>query len=191
MSSPDSPLSGEERRRLLELARGAIRYGARHGRPPAVNLAGLPPALRQIRATFVTLERNGRLRGCIGSLEPLRPLAADVVHNAFAAAFRDPRFPPVGEDELDRLDIHISVLSPLEPVEFSSEEDLLARIRPGTDGLVLEEGPRRGTFLPAVWEQLPDKRAFLRHLKLKAGLAPDHWSDTIRVYRYTVETIEQ
>ncbi|BCX88980.1 conserved hypothetical protein [Methylomarinovum tepidoasis] len=190
MPSSDLKLTPQERRLLLELAREAIRYGARHGRPPAVNLEALPAALQVPRATFVTLEEDGRLRGCIGSLEARRPLAEDVVHNAFAAAFGDPRFPPVHEDEVDRLDIHISVLGPLEEMRFTSEADLLRQIRPGIDGLVLEDGPYRGTFLPAVWEQLPDKRDFLRHLKLKAGLPPDYWSDTLKVYRYTTEVIE-
>lgn len=189
-SSDDLKLTPQERRLLLELAREAIRYGTRHGRPPAVNLEALPAALQVPRATFVTLEENGQLRGCIGSLEARRPLAEDVVHNAFAAAFGDPRFPPVREEEVDRLDIHISILSPLEEMSFTSEEDLLRQIRPGVDGLVLEDGPYRGTFLPAVWEQLPDKRDFLRHLKLKAGLPPDYWSDTLKVYRYTTEVIE-
>jgi len=123
-------------------------------------------------------------------LEARRPLAEDVVQNAFAAAFGDPRFPPVTEPEVDKLDIHISVLSPLEEMHFASEADLLRQIRPGIDGLVLEDGPYRGTFLPAVWESLPDKRDFLRHLKIKAGLPPDYWSNTLRVWRYTTEMIE-
>ncbi len=186
----ENQLTQQERQLLLQLARESIRHGARHGNPPVVELHNLPPALKQIRATFVTLEELGQLRGCIGSLEARRPLAEDVVQNAFAAAFGDPRFPPVTEPEVDKLDIHISVLSPLEEMHFASEADLLRQIRPGIDGLVLEDGPYRGTFLPAVWESLPDKRDFLRHLKIKAGLPPDYWSNTLRVWRYTTEMIE-
>ncbi len=191
MSSTDLPLTPEERRRLIELAREAIRHGVRHGSPPPVDLASLPPALRQPRATFVTLEEDGQLRGCIGSLEARRPLAEDVVNNAFAAAFGDPRFPPVREDEIDRLKIHIAILSPLEAIRADSEAELLEKIRPGVDGLVIEEGALRGTFLPAVWRSIPDKKEFLRHLKVKAGLPPDYWSDTIKIYRYTTQVIEE
>ncbi len=190
MSSTDVSLTPEERRTLIALAREAIRYGVRHGSPPPVDLASLPAALRQPRATFVTLEEDGRLRGCIGSLEPRRPLAEDVVNNAFAAAFGDPRFPPVREDEVDRLKIYIAILSPLEEIRADSEAELLEKIRPGMDGLVIEEGALRGTFLPAVWRSIPDKKEFLRHLKAKAGLPPDYWSDTLRIYRYTTQVIE-
>ncbi|HHJ39677.1 MAG: hypothetical protein AXA67_00830 [Methylothermaceae bacteria B42] len=185
--STNHSLSPQHRQLLLELARESIRYGARHGRPAAVDLQQLPPPLQEQRATFVTLQENGQLRGCIGSLEPRRPLAEDVIYNAFAAAFQDPRFPPVTEDEVDNLDIHISVLSPLEEIQFISEQDLLSKIRPGIDGLVLEDGHHRGTFLPAVWESLPNPVDFLRHLKLKAGLPPDYWSNNLRMYRYTTE----
>ncbi len=190
MSSTELQLSDEERRLLLELAREAIRHGVRHGAPPRIDLESLPPALRQPRATFVTLEDDGQLRGCIGSLEPRRPLAEDVVHNAFAAAFGDPRFLPVREDEVDRLKIHISVLSPLEEIKAGSEAELLEQIRPGVDGLVIAEGDLRGTFLPVVWQSLPDKKELLRHLRVKAGLPPDYWSDTMKIYRYTTQVIE-
>jgi len=191
-STDENRLSPQERQWLLQLARESIRYGTRHGKPPTVQLEKLPAAIKKIRATFVTLEEHGQLRGCIGSLEAHRPLAEDVVQNAFSAAFSDPRFPPVSEDEVDRLEIHISVLSPMEEIHFDSEKDLLEQIRPGVDGLVLEDGdgPHRGTFLPAVWESLPDKRDFLHHLKMKAGLPPDYWSDRLRVWRYSTEVIE-
>ncbi len=186
----ENRLTEEERRLLLQLARDSIRHGVLYGKPLDVDLNKLPPSLRRIRATFVTLEEMGQLRGCIGSLEARRPLAEDVAQNAFAAAFRDPRFPPVTEQEVDKLEIHISVLTPMQEIHFESRQDLLDQIRPGIDGLVLEEGPYRGTFLPAVWQSLPDKRDFLRHLKMKAGLPADYWSDTIRVWRYTTEVIE-
>ncbi len=112
----------------------------------------------------------------------------DVVENAFASAFKDPRFPPLAAAEFDDLEIHISVLSPATPMMFSSEADLLRQLRPGVDGLILEDGPHRGTFLPSVWESLPQPLEFLRNLKMKAGLPADHWSDRVRVYRYQTES---
>jgi len=177
----------EHQKLLLRIAREAIAQGP-SARNAAVRLPkDLPAELMEQRASFVTLERDGRLRGCIGMLEACRPLAEDVARNARAAAFEDPRFPPVSKPELDALDIHISVLSLPEEISFSSEADLLRRIRPGTDGLILREGYRCGTFLPSVWEQLPEKEMFLAHLKLKAGLPADYWSDTLQVSRYTAE----
>lgn len=143
-----------------------------------------------MRATFVTLEILGKLCGCIGTLEAIRSLAEDIAHNAYAAAFRDPRFPPVRQWDIERLDIHLSLLTPAEPVSFTSEDDLLQQLAAGEDGLILEEGLRRGTFLPSVWESLPNPRTFLQHLKLKAGLPKDYWSDSIRIYRYRTEAID-
>jgi AmmeMemoRadiSam system protein A len=187
----EQTLSDEHRRILLGVARESIAHGLRTGRPLAVDPASFDPELQAERATFVTLNEQGRLRGCIGHLEAIQPLVADVAENAFNAAFRDPRFPPVSAGEFDALEIHISVLSPPQPMRFSSEEELLAQIRPGIDGLILEEGVYRGTFLPSVWEQLPDRRQFLAQLKLKAGLPPDYWSDTVKVYRYTTESFSE
>ena len=194
MSSIDSSqgsengLCEEERLLLHKVARASIEHGLETGRPLAVDVERYPPPLRERRATFVTLNEHGELRGCIGTLEAIRPLVEDVAHNAFAAAFSDPRFPPVSASELDDIEIHISVLSPATPMQFDSEEDLVHQLRPGVDGLVLEDGYHRGTFLPAVWESLPEPHAFLQHLKLKAGLPANYWSDTIRVSRYTTES---
>lgn len=190
MASFDSPLSEQARGLLRRLARESIAYGARHGRPFKLELADLPAELHPPRATFVTVEKQNQLRGCIGSLEPRRPLAEDVVLNAFAAAFRDPRFPPVVWEEVAELDIYLSILSPLEEIRFRSEAELITQIHPGIDGLVLEERHRLSTFLPAVWDLLPDKRDFLSQLKMKAGLPADYWSDELKVYRYTVEVID-
>jgi AmmeMemoRadiSam system protein A len=176
------------RQQLLEAARASIEYGIRHGRPMAINPADYPESLTLPRATFVTLHIDGRLRGCIGSLEAHQSLIEDVAHNAHAAAFKDPRFPPLAANELEQIDIEISVLSPPEDVSFTSEADLLSRIRPGIDGLILSEGQRRGTFLPSVWSSLAEPVDFLRHLKQKAGLPPDYWSDSIRIQRYTTES---
>jgi uncharacterized protein len=127
------------------------------------------------------------LRGCIGSLEARRPLALDVAENAFASAFRDPRFAPLARAEEPRLDLHISVLSEAEQIPVRSEAELLASLRPGIDGVILSAGARRGTFLPSVWEQLPEPHRFLAQLKRKAGLPADYWSAELRVERYTVE----
>lgn len=175
--------------RLLELAKSSIQHGLQTGSPLKIHLDEYPAELTERRATFVTLQIHHQLRGCIGTLEAYRPLAEDIAENAYAAAFRDPRFPPLQADELDELEIHLSLLTPAEPVSFSSEQDLLAQLQPGIDGLILEEGFHRGTFLPSVWEQLPKPEQFLRHLKQKAGLPSDYWSKNIRIYRYHAEVI--
>jgi len=185
----DAPLAPLVRQSLLDLARASIDFGLRHGRPLAAPLDECPPELREHRASFVTLQRQGTLRGCIGSLEARRPLIADVTENAYAAAFRDPRFPPVALHEFADLEIHLSLLTPPEPVEAASESDLLRQLRPGEDGLILQEGSRRATFLPAVWESLPEPHRFVRHLKQKAGLPAEYWSDTLTVFRYRAEHI--
>lgn len=181
-------LPPQDRSLLLNLARDSIRQGLESGQPLQVRVEDYPPSLQAHRAVFVTLNRRGALRGCIGHLEAIQPLVVDVAENAFAAAFRDPRFPPLAAAELDDLEIHISVLSPATPLTFSSEADLLHQMRPSIDGLILEDGPYRGTFLPSVWESLPQPLEFLRNLKMKAGLSADHWSDHVRVYRYETES---
>lgn len=175
---------------LLELARASIRRGLQSGRPLTFALAGLADELVVLRASFVTLEQGARLRGCIGSLEAWRPLAVDVAENAYAAAFHDPRFPPVRADEVDALEIHLSLLTPAVAMTFTSEADLLTQLQPGVDGLILLEGRHRGTFLPSVWAELPTPQLFLTHLKRKAGLLPDYWSPEVRIMRYTTEVVE-
>ncbi|HIP52887.1 MAG TPA: AmmeMemoRadiSam system protein A [Chromatiales bacterium] len=187
-STEKQTLNDELRATLLEVARDSIRYGLQHGRPLTVDPADYPEPLGEERASFVTLNIDGRLRGCMGHLEAVAPLVVDVADNAYAAAFRDPRFPPLSNAEFDDLELHISVLSKPEPMQFSSEEDLLKQIRPGEDGLILEDGFAKGTFLPSVWESLPKARDFLAHLKVKAGLPPDYWSPSLKVYRYETES---
>ena len=185
------PASGslglEARQHLLGIAARSIRHGITHGRACAVDIERLPPGLGERRATFVTLESDRRLRGCIGSLEATRPLAEDVAHNAHAAAFTDPRFPPVREDDLEALGIRISVLSSLVPMLVSSEADLVSRLRPGIDGLVIEDGKKRATFLPDVWKGIPEPARFVRELAAKAGWPAGHWSATVRAWCYTAE----
>lgn len=143
------------------------------------------PALGRPGATFVTLMQHGELRGCIGSLEAHRALAVDVHHNALGAAFGDPRFPPLSWREVESTSVEVSLLSPASRVEVADEDDLIGRLAPGIDGIVLEFGRHRATFLPQVWEALPDPRDFLRALKRKAGMPADFWSPEIRVSRYT------
>ncbi len=176
------------RQTLLDLARGSIEQGL-SDRRLLVESCEYPAVLQAQGASFVTLNLNDKLRGCIGTLKAYQSLAIDVVEHAYAAAFQDPRFSPLTLDEFTDIEIHISVLGKPETVIFSSEQDLVEKLRPGTDGLILEEGAFRGTFLPTVWESLPDPRLFLAQLKRKAGLPADYWSDTIAVKRYTTESI--
>ncbi|MBI3447169.1 MAG: AmmeMemoRadiSam system protein B [Magnetospirillum sp.] len=168
---------------LLDLAWASIRHGLSNGAaapPPAER----PGKLGEPGAVFVTLHRQGQLRGCIGSPIAWRPLAEDITDNAFKAAFKDPRFPPLHLQELDQLTLSVSVLTPPLPMSFTDEADLLAQLRPRLDGLIIEDGGKRALFLPSVWEQLADKRAFLAHLKAKAGMAHDHWSPGFKASRF-------
>ena len=143
--------------------------------------------LHEQRASFVTLTLSGRLRGCIGSLQAHRKLLDDVRANAQAAAFRDPRFHPLTAAEYNDTAIEVSLLSPLSAMHFRDEQDALAQLQPGIDGIVLQCGNKRGTFLPQVWESLPDPKRFLEELKRKAGLTPDFWSGDVRLFRYHVD----
>lgn len=168
---------------LLRLARGAIAQRLGRAAPPPDWL----PALGEPGATFVTLTREGALRGCIGSLEAHQPLQDDVRQNALAAAFRDPRFPPLAAAEYDAVRVEVSLLSVPQPLRFDDEADALGQLRPGIDGLILSCEGRRATFLPQVWEGLPDPARFLAHLKRKAGLAEDYWSAAMTLARYEVQ----
>jgi AmmeMemoRadiSam system protein A len=174
---------------LLDVAAASIEYAITENRPLQVVTENYPEPLREPRASFVTLRIARRLRGCMGSLQVTEPLVTNVARNAYAAAFRDPRFTAVTRAEFASLDIHLSLLTPPEPVECQSEAELLSLIRPGIDGLTLIEGPRRGTLLPSVWDTLTDPREFLAHLKHKTGLPVDYWSSTLRVERYTAESV--
>jgi AmmeMemoRadiSam system protein A len=182
-------LNPAERRELISVARASIARGLESGQPLSVRAQDYPPALQAPLASFVTLEIEHRLRGCIGSLEVRLPLVDDVALHAYEAAFRDPRFPPVTNPEIGRLSVHISVLSPHEPLEFEDEADLARQLRPGRDGLVIARGPRRATFLPAVWKSLPDPAEFLAQLKIKAGISTIDGGGPLAAWRYTVEEL--
>lgn len=167
---------------LVARARGAVERTFVGGTaPPAEEAWWSEPA-----ATFVTLTRGGELRGCIGSVSPRRPLLEDVEHNARAAAFQDPRFAPLRPEELDAVRFEVSLLGPLEPLEFTDEADALRQLRPHVDGVVLTWQDHRGLFLPQVWDQLPEPARFLAALKRKAGLSPGFWAADVRLERFEV-----
>ncbi len=177
-----------QRETLLELAHRSIECGLSHGSPATVVASDYPRELAKHRACFVTLHLGGDLRGCIGSVERVRPLVVDVADRAFAAANKDPRFSPLETHEFETIDIEISVLSPLEPLSLESEKELLEKLRPGVDGLILQDEGSRGVFLPAVWESLPDPAEFVEQLRKKARLPSDFWSSALQVWTFRTET---
>jgi len=183
-------LEESERSGLLALARRSIASGLGRDAPARLPEAAWTPPLLELRASFTTLKLDGRLRGCCGAIEPRRTLVADVWHNAWASAFVDPRFRPLRAGELAALEIGISVLTPLEPIAADTEAELMACLRPGIDGLVLGCGAARATFLPAVWQQLPQPGDFIAQLKLKAGLAGLPFSAGMRAFRYRTESFQ-
>lgn len=172
---------------LLTLARGTLSEAM--GVESATEV--IDRRLEEPGACFVTLHKLGRLRGCIGSIRAYRSLREDLISNTLSAALSDPRFDPVRADELEDITVEVSILSPMRSVHVESEMELLESLRPGVDGLVLEHGGRRGTFLPSVWKQLRQPTEFLRRLKNKAGLAADFWSSDIRVWRYTTSSFSE
>jgi len=182
-------LSQEERQVLLRLARQTLELG----RVPDLEPENLLPRLREHAATFVTLTtRDGALRGCIGTLEAYQPLALDVCEHALAAAREDYRFPPVRLQELPDIHIEISRLTPPAALHYNHPEELLEKLRPGVDGVTLRDGARRATFLPQVWEKLPDPGDFLDHLCLKMGSPSGLWRHRIlRVETYQVEEFHE
>ena len=185
-------LATPERRELLALARASIDSALAHGRASGdlipFSPVLLPPALTVRRSSFVTLRRNEELRGCCGTLDAPRPLAEDVWRNARAAAFNDYRFPALTAAEWPQVNLHLSLLTVPEPLDVTTEEQLLVLLRPSIDGLILESDTGRATFLPAVWEQLPDPVQFVRHLKMKAGWPATYWSNRVRCSRYATES---
>jgi uncharacterized protein len=172
---------------LTGLARAAI--SRQFGQP--VDIPVGDDWLDQPGAVFVTLTLHDQLRGCIGSLSAWRSLREDVEANACAAAFNDPRFPPLTVPELARCRVEVSILSPPQPLTFTDEADALRQLRPDVDGVILEWRGRRGTFLPQVWAQLPSPALFMAHLKQKAGLAADFWAPDVHLARYEVEKFKE
>jgi AmmeMemoRadiSam system protein A len=183
----DPPLSLAQRQQLLYLARTMILHTLGRGGDYDIKLNQYHQQLRQQRGSFVTLSRQGRLRGCIGSLAATRPLVLDVAHNASAAAFKDPRFKPLQGGEFTDLDIHISVLSPSRALAVDSRQELLETLRPGVDGLILQEGNKRSTYLPSVWKSIAEPQRFVSELRVKAGLPAEGWSTEMQVWTYTTE----
>ena len=178
------------RKPLLDIAQQSVRHGIKTGNCPNVEVVSFPHPMRTHRRTFVSVHTGGSLRGCVGSLAPNNPLIADVVQNAFRAAFEDKRFKPLTEADLADTKISVSVLSTPRAMAFRNEADLVAQLQPDTDGLILQDGNKRGIFLPIVWEQISEPQQFLRHLKNKAGLPLDHWSDGLKVWRYSTESFD-
>lgn len=172
---------------LRKLARDAIKYGLMHQAVMTVELETMPSSVQLPGASFVTLFFKGSLRGCIGSIEAHRPLAQDIASNAYAAAFRDHRFEPVNEQIVDDLTLHIAVLTTPERIDCQTEQQLINQLQPGCDGVIIEDDTHRATFLPAVWDSLPNPERFITELKRKAGLQPGYWSETLRCYRYRTE----
>lgn len=176
-----------DRQIMLHLARSAILSPLNGEKNFNVNLESFQPALREERATFITININNQLRGCIGSLIAHRPLPIDIAHNAQAAAFKDPRFQPLNMDEYRKIDLHISILSPPREIQVASREDLISQLIPGRHGLIIKESGRQATYLPSVWDQLPSPKQFVSELRKKAGLSAEGWRQDTQVMLYTTE----
>jgi AmmeMemoRadiSam system protein A len=169
------PLTLEEQNILLIIAGDAVYAAAHRQQPPRIDLTSLPPALQQNGSSFVTLTKNGQLRGCIGSLQAYQPLALEIQERALQAAVDDPRFPPLQPEELPAIEIEVSRLTEPLPLHYGQPEDLPKVLHPGVDGVILQDGFRRATFLPQVWDELPDPEEFLSHLCMKMGSHSDLW----------------
>ena len=188
----DDRLTAEEKQILLRLARSALERSVRGDELPGVDPESLTPHLREPGASFVTLTIRGDLRGCIGALEPSLPLAEDVRDHAVAAALEDPRFMPVTPEEVENIELEVSRLTLPRDLEYTDARDLLEKLRPGVDGVILRDGSRRATFLPQVWEKIPDKAGFLDHLCAKMGAPPDAWRQRhLHVQTYEVEEFHE
>ena len=188
----DDKLIEAEKRTLLHLARQALEAGVRGLPLPPIDTSKMTPVLTAGGASFVTLTINGELRGCIGALEPYQPLAEDVREHAVAAALEDYRFPQVQEAELPLISIEISRLTVPVPLDYTTSEDLVAKLHPGVDGVILRDGFHRATFLPQVWEKIPEKEAFLANLCYKMGASPNSWRRKhMEVLIYEVEEFHE
>ncbi len=188
----EDKLTPEEQKTLLRLAREALERGVKGEHLPPLDSSTLTPRLLEEGASFVTLTEGGQLRGCIGALEPYQPLAQDVREHAVAAALEDPRFPPVNAREVERINIEVSRLTRPVPLEYSDANDLLHKLRPHVDGVILRDSFRRATFLPQVWEKIPNPEEFLDNLCYKMGAHPDLWRKKhLEVLIYQVEEFHE
>jgi AmmeMemoRadiSam system protein A len=185
-------LTNEEQQTLLRLARQTMEHAVQGKKLPPVDDASITPHLREQGASFVTLTIDGDLRGCIGALEAYQPLVDDVREHAVAAALEDPRFPPVDQTELSKIKLEVSRLTAPHLLEYSNSADLISKLRPHVDGVILKSEFRRATFLPQVWEKIPDPQEFLDHLCAKMGAKPNLWRNTkLQVYVYQVEEFHE
>jgi uncharacterized protein len=188
----EDKLTAEEKQILLRLARQALEMGVRGQKLVLIESETIPSRLQEQGASFVTLTMNGNLRGCIGALEPYQSLVDDVREHAVAAALQDYRFPPVSPEELSQIEIEISRLTIPVQLEYSTPEDLLAKLRPGIDGVLLRDGIRRATFLPQVWEKIPNPAEFLDNLCYKMGTSSSLWRQKhLEVSVYQVEEFHE
>ena len=188
----EDKLTPEEQKTLLRLAREALEHGVKGEDLPPLDSSVLTPRLLEEGASFVTLTERGQLRGCIGALEPYQSLVQDVREHAVAAALEDPRFPPVSTGEVDRIQIEVSRLTRPVPLHYTDADDLLCKLRPHVDGIILRDSFRRATFLPQVWEKIPDPAEFLDNLCYKMGANPDLWRKKhLEVLIYQVEEFHE
>lgn len=177
-----------EQHLLKDIAAAAIEFGLQYDRPPQPDVSHLPASLRETGACFVSIYKQGEFRGCIGTLLAHRPLAEDANENGFSAAFNDPRFAPLTPTEWAHCQLHLSIIAEPQPLFVKDQQDLLNKLKPGVDGVILSAGNKRATFLPQVWEQLPDKQQFIAHLKQKAGLNADEWPVNLQIQLYQTQS---
>lgn len=177
------------RKQVLDVAKQTLAYAVAKGYPPHIDVGSFPMPLQTYAKTFVTLKQNGRLRGCIGSMEAVTPLIKDVMMNSFKAGFSDPRFKPITKEELPGLDVSVSILSHPQPMMILSEADLVNQLEPDVDGLIINSNGKQALFLPSVWEDIHHPRDFVRALKRKAGMEDDYWADDFQAWRYSAEKI--
>ena len=188
--STEKRISPSDRQTLLQVARGSINHGLISHQPPSIDPGQFSIALQVKRAVFVTLKLKGALRGCIGMLEPIHTIVEGVSSNAYRAAFKDPRFPPLSRSDADHTSIHIALLTYPHLIQVANESDLLRQLHPERHGLILKSGSRQATFLPSVWQLLNEPRRFVQQLKLKAGLSADAWPPDLQFQTYEVESVE-
>jgi len=185
-------LSEDEGNYLLVVARNTIKNRLNNMEEPQIDWKNLPEKFQEQLGTFVTLTIDGNLRGCIGHIIPRETVIEGIRENSINAAFRDPRFPPLSREEFDKIEIEISILTAPEELSYTDADDLLNKLRPGVDGLIIKKGHYEATFLPQVWDQLPDKEEFLSHLCMKAGLSYDSWrKEKLQVSTYQVQAFEE